>query len=105
MSSPLVLSMAKKGSWVELVDSMKKRLPKWTFISLNLPSRLVLVKSVLQAIRTYLFSTLASLNSILKEIRNSQSKFMWSGAINDHKWDLVKWDIVCTQKNQGGLRN
>ena len=28
---------------------------------------------------------------------------MWSGAINDYKWELVKWDTMCTPKKQGGL--
>ena len=82
-------SLAKKGPWRELIDKMKKRLMNWTMRPLNLASIMVLVKSVLQAILTYLLATLAAPKAILKKIKNVQRDFLCSG--NNEKW---KWALV-----------
>ena len=63
---------------MELLDSLKKWLTSWTLRPLNLVSILVLVKSILQAMLTYLFSTLVAPKSMLKEIRNLQWEFLWT---------------------------
>jgi hypothetical protein len=60
MELPLTDSAARNISWDSLLLSITNRLSNWTFRSLNLPARIVLLKSVLQAIPTYLFSALAS---------------------------------------------
>ena len=65
---PLGLHKLKRTSWLELLDRMKKKLINWTLRPLNLPSRLVLLKSVLQAMPIYLFSVLCAPKSILHEI-------------------------------------
>ena len=57
---PLCDSIARNISWDSLLLSIINHLRKWTFRSLKLPARIVLLKSVLQAIPTYLFSALAS---------------------------------------------
>jgi len=85
------------------VDKFKKRLSNWTLKSLNLSSRLVLVKSVLQALPTYMFSTMLAPKSVLQDLRNIQRKFLWSSTQDPHKWALVNWDSVCKPKSQGGL--
>ena len=41
--------------------------------------------------------------SILMDLQNMQRKFIWSGTQDPQKWALVKWDIVCTPKSQGGM--
>ena len=88
---------------MELLDSLKKCLTNWTLIPLNLVNRLLLVKIVLQAMSTYLSSTLAAPKFILKEIRNMQQKFLWSCTYKQRKWSLVNWETIYTPKHQGGL--
>ena len=51
----------------------------------------------------YLFSALAAPKAIMREIRNMQQIFLWSGANEQRKWDLVSWETLRTPKNQGGL--
>jgi hypothetical protein len=55
MGLPLSNSTAKKISWDSLILSISNHLNNWTFFSLNLPARLILLKFVLQAIPAYLF--------------------------------------------------
>jgi hypothetical protein len=100
---PLSDSAARNISWDSLLLSITNRLSNWTFRSLNLPARLVLLKSVLQAIPTYLFSALAAPQSVIKKIRNLQRNFLWHGHNPNKKWALVSWDKVCKPKSSGGL--
>jgi hypothetical protein len=57
---PLTGEATRNISWDSLLLSISNRLSNWTFRSLNLAARLVLLKSVLQALPTYLFTALAS---------------------------------------------
>ena len=85
------------------MDKVKKRLSNWTLKSLDFPRCLVLLNLVLQAMPTYMFSTMLAHKSILRDLRNIQWKFLWSGTQDSHKWALVNWDIVCKPNSQGGL--
>jgi hypothetical protein len=69
---PLLAAVAHNISWDNLLLSISNRLRNWTFMSLNLVARLVLLKSILQALPTYLFTDLATPQSIIKTIRNLQ---------------------------------
>ena len=103
MGSPLAESIIKQISWKDLFDKLKKKLGQWTYQALNLPSRIILVKSVLQAMPLYLFSVLATPKSVLKQIRNIQRTFLWGGTKGHKKWALVDWNTLCKPKFAGGL--
>ena len=64
----LVESIVRKGSWMKLLDKMRKCLSNWTYRPLNLVSQLVLVKSIPQAIPVYLFDSMMGPKVVLKEI-------------------------------------
>ena len=74
---PLIDNPLKNSSWDSLLSIFKKRLSLWTFRSLNFPSRLILLKSILQALLVYIFSTLAAPTFILNTLRMLQRSFMW----------------------------
>jgi len=82
---------------------MRSKLNDWTLRALNFPSRLTLVKSILQAMPVYLFSVLAAPKSIIKQIKTIQRSFLWGGSPDKMKWPLVDWKSICTPKNEGGL--
>jgi len=65
----LIASALKHSSWRILLENLEARLSSWTHISLNMASRLVLIKAVLQAMPLYLFSILAAPKGVLKEIK------------------------------------
>jgi hypothetical protein len=100
---PLTGTAARSISWDNLLLSISNRLSNWTFRPLNIASRLVLLKSVLQALPTYLFTALAAPKQVIKAIRNLQRNFLWHGHQPNKKWALVGWDKICTPKSLGGL--
>jgi len=103
LGSPLTASALKHSSWRTLIEKIESRLNLWTHRSLNLASRVVLIKSVLQAMPLYLFSILAAPKWVLKRIRQLQRSFLWGGSATNRKWALVKWPTVCQPKEKGGI--
>lgn len=89
--------------WEYLVTKMEKILANRTFRTLNLVGHLVLDKFVLQAIPEYMYSTLATPNSMSNIIRNLQRNFIWRGSDKKQKWVLLAWDKLCKPKKVGGL--
>ena len=86
---PLIPRSLNSMSWMELIDRIKQKLSSWTLRPLNLPSRLVLIKSVLQVMPIYLFSVLSAPKSVLHEIRCIQRIFLWEGREDKEKFSLV----------------
>jgi ribonuclease HI len=100
---PLIDNALRNSSWEHLLSSFSKRLSSWTFRALNLPSRLILLKAILQALPIYVFSALAAPKFILTTIKSLQRNFIWQGLNKEKKIALVSWDKLCRPKEQGGL--
>jgi hypothetical protein len=100
---PLLDRALRNSSWEGLLTSFSKRLSSWTYRALNLPSRLILLKSVLQALPVYTFSALAAPNFILNAIKALQRNFLWQGLKAGKKFALISWEKLCRPKIQGGL--
>eukprot|EP00253_Pinus_taeda_P019493 PITA_19493 len=91
LGAPLIDSAINHTAWRTLLDKLESRLSSWTFRSLNIAGRLILIKSILQAMPLYLFSILAAPKWALKAIRNLQRNFLWGSSALNRKWDLVNW--------------
>jgi hypothetical protein len=100
---PLIDNALQNSSWEHLLSSFTKRLASWTFRALNLPSRLILLQAVLQALPIYSFSALAAPKFVLTTIKCLQRNFIWQGLNTGKKIALVSWDKLCRPKEQGGL--
>eukprot|EP00253_Pinus_taeda_P018267 PITA_18267 len=103
LGAPLTASALKHSSWKILLENLEARLSSWTHRSLNMASRLVLIKAVLQVMPLYLFSILATPKWVLKEIKLLQRSFLWGSIGHKRKWALVKWDTACLPKKGGGI--
>lgn len=89
LGTPLLEGKATQKHWKELLDKMERKLNNWTHRSLNFPSRLTLVKAVLQAMPSYVFSVLAAPKIVLKKIRAIQQSFLWGSMEIKQKWKFV----------------
>lgn len=77
LGAPLLEGKAAQRNWKEFMDKMESKLRNWTHKALNFPSRLTLVKVVLQAILHYVFLVLATPEGVIKKIRAIQWNFLW----------------------------
>jgi hypothetical protein len=100
---PLMDRVYKMETWEGVINKLQERVKNWTYRSLNLVGRLVLTKSVLQAIPTYMMSVFPTPKGILQKIRTIQRDFLWRGVETKKKWALVAWEKVCKPKCKGGL--
>jgi hypothetical protein len=57
---PLIDNALRNSSWEHLLSSFSKNLSSWTLRTLNLPSQLILLREVLQALPTYIFLVLTA---------------------------------------------
>eukprot|EP00253_Pinus_taeda_P029276 PITA_29276 len=103
LGAPLLASAQKHSSWTSLLERLEARLLLWTHRSLNMASRLVLIKAVLQSMPLYLFSILAAPKWVLKAIKKLQRNFLWGSTGPNRKWALVKWEKACLPKKAGGI--
>jgi hypothetical protein len=70
---------------------------------LNLPSHLILLKSVLQSLPIYSFSALVTPGCILIAIKTIQRNFLWKREKMERKIALISWEKMCKPKLQGSL--
>eukprot|EP00253_Pinus_taeda_P007078 PITA_07078 len=91
---PLVDLVIKHASQRALLDKLEAKLSSWMCRSLNMASRIILIKLVLQAMPLYLFSIIAAPKWVLKQIHNLQRNFLWGSSGINRKWALVKWTEV-----------
>lgn len=66
LGAPILEGRPNSRHWKELLDKMESKLRNWTYRAQNFSAHLTLVKSVLQAMLTYLFTILSTPKSILK---------------------------------------
>eukprot|EP00253_Pinus_taeda_P029624 PITA_29624 len=90
--------------WERILANLEKRCHHWTHRNLNSAGRLVLTKSVLQAIPRYMLSILLDPKGVLQKIRVIQRSFLWSGNSGKQKWSLMAWDKIYKPKHLGGLK-
>eukprot|EP00253_Pinus_taeda_P025596 PITA_25596 len=88
LGAPLTLKPWQKTRWEKVLASMEKKCKHWTYRALNFAGRLVLTKTVLQAIPQYLLSMLPAPKGILQQIRNIQRSFLRNGNGDKKKWAL-----------------
>jgi hypothetical protein len=103
LGAPLLEGKATQRNWKELLDKMLNKLNNWTHRALNLPSQLTLVKAVLQAIPSYVFSVLSTPKAVIKKIQTIQRNFISGSTKIKQKRALVDWEMVCKLKWAGGL--
>eukprot|EP00253_Pinus_taeda_P012127 PITA_12127 len=103
LGAPLFAYARKHSSWTSLLEKLEAKLSLWTHRSLNMASRMILIKAVLQSMPLYLFSILAAPKWILKAIKKLQRNFLWGCSGPNKKWALVKWEKACLPKIGGGI--
>ncbi|KAJ9686999.1 hypothetical protein PVL29_015736 [Vitis rotundifolia] len=65
--------------------------------------RITLIKSTLASIPIYQLSLFRMPKSVVKRIEKLQKDFLWGGGSLERKIHLINWEVVCTQKEKGGL--
>ena len=95
---PLIDRAYKMATWEGVINKLQERVKNWMYRSINIARRLILTKTVLQAIPTYMMYVFPAPKGILQKIRTIQRDFLWKGAESKKKWAMVAWEKVFKPK-------
>ena len=89
--------------WAEVLDRCNKKLARWKSLYISLWGRLTLIKSVLDALPSYMMSLFPIPKNTVKKINQLRRSFLWNWNKQYKCYFLVKWDTLTLSRKQGGL--
>lgn len=93
--------------WKSLTDNITAKLQGWKCSYLNMAGRLVLTKASLESIPNYWFSLHRISKMVVKSIEGIRRGFFWGERSHEangkKKMHSIRWEIICSGKNKGGL--
>lgn len=82
---------------------LTKRINSWSAKFLSQGGKEVLIKSVAQAIPTYVMSCFLLPQDIIKKLQSAISNFWWSSKQNNKGLHWIAWEKICILMEKGGL--
>ncbi|GLU22240.1 hypothetical protein SLE2022_383300 [Rubroshorea leprosula] len=89
--------------WQPLLDSVMKKLSSWKGRYLSQGGRITLINSVLSSLPVFLMSVYLIPKGTINSIDKIRRNFLWGGEGGERKINWVKWDMICKDKEYGGL--
>jgi len=107
MGSYLGLPEKIHGSKVQVFsfvrDRLQKRLNTWTAKFLSKGDKEVLIKSVAQALPTYVMSCFLLPKAIRSKLSNAIANVWWKTNENSNGIHWIAWDTLCKPHSEGGI--
>ncbi|KAJ9709801.1 hypothetical protein PVL29_001319 [Vitis rotundifolia] len=100
---PLGENLKACGFWDPVVERISKRLDGWQKAYLSFGGRITLIQSCLTHMPCYFLSLFKIPASVAAKIERLQRDFLWSRIGEGKRDHLVRWDVVCNPKAEGGL--
>ncbi|MCH89306.1 RNA-directed DNA polymerase (Reverse transcriptase), partial [Trifolium medium] len=100
---PSMIGRKKKDVFAYLKDRIWKRINSWRGRALSRAGKEVMIKSVLQAISSYVMSIYLLPDSTIKDIERMTNSFWWGGGANNKGIRWLAWDRMTHPKDQGGM--
>ncbi|KAK2423594.1 hypothetical protein QL285_034041 [Trifolium repens] len=100
---PSMIGRKKKDVFAYIKDRIWKRINSWRGRALSRAGKEVMIKSVLQAIPSYVMSIYLLPEGTIKDIERMMNSFWWGGGTNNNGIKWLAWDRMTPPKNQGGL--
>ena len=100
---PLGVPNRATSMWDGVEERVRRRLALWKRQYISKGGRITLIKSTLASMPIYQMSIFRMPKSVAKRVEKTQRDFLWGGGNLEGKVHLVKWDVVCTEKLNGGL--
>ena len=89
--------------WDGVEEKIRRRLAQWKREYISKGEHITLIKSTLASMPIYLMSLFRMPKIVAKRLEKLQRDFLWGGGSFERKVHLINWEVVCTQKEKGGL--
>ncbi|GAU25274.1 hypothetical protein TSUD_17870 [Trifolium subterraneum] len=100
---PSMVGRSKKSNFVFVKYRIWKRINSWRGRALSKAGKEIMIKSVLQAIPSYIMSVYLIPETTIKEIGRMINSFWWGGGANNGGIKWLAWDRMTYPKEYGGL--
>jgi len=98
-----MIGRSKKGTFSFIKDWVWRKINSWNGRALSRAGKEVMLKSVIQAIPSYITSLYLIASSIIDEIERMMNSFWWGRGGNRKGISWMVWDRLACPKSQGGL--
>ncbi|KAJ9683534.1 hypothetical protein PVL29_019210 [Vitis rotundifolia] len=89
--------------WDGVEERVRRRLALWKRQYISKRGRITLMKSTLASMPIYQMSIFRMPKIVARRLEKVQRDFLWGGGNMEGKIHLVNWEVVCTEKEKGGL--
>ena len=89
--------------WDGVEERVRRRLALWKRQYISKGGRVTLIKSTLSSMPIYQMSIFRMPKIVARRLEKVQMDFLWGGGNMEWKTHLVNWEVVCTDKDKGGL--
>ncbi|PNX73684.1 ribonuclease H [Trifolium pratense] len=100
---PSMIGRKKKQIFAFIKDRIWKRINSWRGRALSRAGKEIMIKSVLQAIPSYIMSVYLLPDSTIKDIERMMNSFWWGGGVNNKGIRWLAWDRMTHSKAEGGM--
>ena len=100
---PLGAPNRAPSMWDGVEERVRTPLALWKRQYISKGGRITLIKNTLASMLIYQKSIFRMPKIVARRIEKVQRDFLWGGGNLEGKIYLVKWDVICTDKNKGGL--
>jgi hypothetical protein len=100
---PSMIGRKKKNIFAYIKDRVWKRINSWRGRALSKAGKEVMIKSVLQAIPSYVMSVYLLPETTVKEIERMMNSFWWGGGVHNQGIRWLSWDRMAYPKALGGM--
>ncbi|CAA7027943.1 unnamed protein product [Microthlaspi erraticum] len=100
---PENISGSKQKVFAFVQDRLSQRINSWSAKLLSKGGKEVLLKSVAQALPTYVMSCFLLPLGIIKKLQSAISNFWWSNKQTSRGIHWIAWDKICIPFDKGGL--
>jgi len=98
-----MIGRSKKATFSFIKDRVWRKINSWNGRALSRDGKEVMLKSVIQAIPSYIMSLYLIPSSIIDEIERMMNSSWWGGGGNHKGIRWMAWDRLACPKSQGGL--
>ena len=89
--------------WDGVEERVTRRLALWKRQYISKGGRITLIKSTMASMPIYQMSLFRMPKVVARRLEKLQRDFLWGGGNLERKAHLVNWEVVCADKEKGGL--
>lgn len=94
---------SKKQAFAFIQERLLSRINSWSGKLLSKGGKEILIKSVAQALPTYVMSCFLLPMEIIRKLTSAISRFWWSTKQNNKGLHWIAWKDICIPQDKGGL--